>query len=71
MKANWNPYQNETAGIKKDTRCLLSPGENLSLVGCSPAEPTSVSVHIAKFNTTNYIYNLQNFPTTYIRISSL
>jgi hypothetical protein len=38
---------------------------NLSLVGCSPAEPTSVSVLIAKFITTNYIYNLQNFPATF------
>ena len=38
---------------------------NLSLVGCSPAEPTSVSVLNAKFRTTNYIYNLQNFPTTF------
>jgi hypothetical protein len=38
---------------------------NLSLVGCSPAEPTSVSVLNAKFITTNYIYNLQKFPTTF------
>ena len=38
---------------------------NLPLVGCSPAEPISVSVLNAKFITTNYIYNLQNFPTTF------
>lgn len=41
---------------------------NLSLVGCSPAEPTSVSVLNAKFITTNYIYNLQKFPTTFKQV---
>src|SRR5690606_41827953 len=39
--------------------------ENLSLAGCSSAEPASVSVQQTKFKSENYIYNLFNFPATF------